>query len=153
MLSESSSLTHALPRAALPDPHTQPTKPGGPEYPVCWAGESGSEGSREMTVEIALFRPEHANRFAQLNREWLEEYNLMEPANEEQLADPEAHFVVPGEQCLAYARERGAERVFLVSNSQLQAALGLYESFGFKYGPVPEVKEYENRGCPYGVAF
>jgi hypothetical protein len=34
--------------------------------------------------------------------------------------------------------------VFLVSNSQLQPALRLYESLGFKYGPVPAVKEYEN---------
>jgi ribosomal protein S18 acetylase RimI-like enzyme len=48
------------------------------------------------------------------------------------------------ESSLAYARERGAERVFLVSNSRLQAALRLYESLGFKYRPVPEVKEYEN---------
>ncbi len=144
-----------------------------------------------MNVEIAVFRPEHASRFAQLNREWLEGYNLMEPANEQQLADPQAHFVGCGgqifvalhdgdvigtcaviphgvegwelaklavsagfrgqgiarrlvERSLAYARERGAERVFLVSNSRLQAALRLYESLGFKYRPVPEVKEYEN---------
>lgn len=142
-----------------------------------------------MTVEIDTFRPEHAGRFAQLNREWLEEYNLMEPSNEEQLADPEAHFlgrggqifialhednvvgtcaVVPHgveefalaklavsgefrgqgiarrlvERCIAYAREQEARRVILVSNSRLQAALRLYESFGFKYCAVPEVKEY-----------
>jgi len=144
-----------------------------------------------MNVDIAVLRPEHASRFAQLNREWLEEYNLMEPANEEQLADPQAHFVGRGgqifvalhegnvigtcavtphgvegwelaklamsaefrghgiarrlvERCLTHARERGAERMFLVSNSRLQAALRLYESLGFKYGPVPEVKEYEH---------
>ena len=144
-----------------------------------------------MSSQIAIFRPEHASRFAQLNREWLDQYNLMEPANEEQLADPQAHFldrggqifvalhndnvigtcaVVPHgiqgwevaklavssefrghgiarrlvERCIAYAREHGAGRVFLVSNSQLQPALHLYESLGFKYGPVPAVKEYEN---------
>lgn len=144
-----------------------------------------------MNVEIALFRPEHASRFAQLNREWLEQYHLMEPSNEEQLADPRAYFlgrggqifvalhdddvigtcaVVPHgaegwelaklavssefrgqgiahrlvERCIAYARGQGAQRVFLVSNSQLQAALRLYESFGFKYCVVPEVKEYEH---------
>jgi hypothetical protein len=34
--------------------------------------------------------------------------------------------------------------MFLVSYSQLQAALRLYESFGFKYRALPEVKEYEN---------
>jgi putative acetyltransferase len=144
-----------------------------------------------MNVEIALFRPEHARRFAQLNREWLEAYNLMEPANEEQLADPEAHFLERGgqifvalhdntvigtcavvphgvdayelaklavasefrgqgiarrlvERCIAHARARRARRVFLVSNSQLHAALRLYESLGFKYCAVPEVKEYEH---------
>ena len=41
-----------------------------------------------MNVEIAPFRHEHAGRFAELNREWLEKYDLMEPSNEEQLADP-----------------------------------------------------------------
>jgi putative acetyltransferase len=144
-----------------------------------------------MTVEIDFFRPEHASRFAELNREWLEKYNLMEPSNEEQLADPQAHFlgcggqifvalhednvigtcaVVPHgveefelaklavssefrgqgiarrlvERCIAYAREQHARRVILVSNSQLQAALRLYESLGFKYCAVPEVREYEN---------
>lgn len=144
-----------------------------------------------MSSEIAIFRPEHASRFAQLNREWLDQYNLMEPANEAQLTDPQAHFldrggqifvalrddnvigtcaVVPHgaerwevaklavasefrgqgiarrlvERCIAYAREQGARRVFLVSNSQLKPALRLYESLGFRYGAVPEVKEYEN---------
>jgi hypothetical protein len=32
----------------------------------------------EMSVEIVFFRPEHASELAQLNRQWLEEYNLME---------------------------------------------------------------------------
>jgi ribosomal protein S18 acetylase RimI-like enzyme len=144
-----------------------------------------------MTVEIAPFRPEHASRFAELNREWLQRYNLMEPANEEQLADPQAHFldrggqilvalddgnvigtcaVVPHgtrgweiaklavssefqgqgiarrlvERCIAHTRVRGAQRVYLVSNSQLQPALRLYESLGFQYGEAPAVREYEN---------
>jgi len=144
-----------------------------------------------MNVEIEIFRPEHASQFAQLNREWLEKYKLMEPSSEEQLADPQAHFLGRGgqifvalhddnvigtcaviphgveefelaklvvspefrgqgiarrlvERCIAYAREQDARRVILVSNSQLQAALRLYESFGFKYCAVPEVREYEN---------
>jgi putative acetyltransferase len=144
-----------------------------------------------MGVKIVFFRPEHASEFAQLNRQWLEEYNLMEPSNEEQLADPQGYFLGHGgqifvalhgdkvvgtcaavphgakgweiaklavssefrgqgiarrlvERCIGYVREQGAQRVFLVSNSQLQTALRLYESFGFKYGLLPEVKEYEN---------
>jgi ribosomal protein S18 acetylase RimI-like enzyme len=145
----------------------------------------------EMNVEIALFRPSHARRFAELNREWLERYDLMEPANEEQLADPQAYFLGRGgqvfvalhgddvigtcaivphgvqgweiakltvasefqgqgiarrlvTQCIAAAREQGAQRIFLVSNSQLQAALRLYESFGFEYRALPDVKEYQH---------
>jgi GNAT superfamily N-acetyltransferase len=143
-----------------------------------------------MDIELDTFRPEHAKRFAELNREWLESYDLMEPAEEEQLADPQKHFldcggqifvalhrgqvigtcaVIPHgvgevelakltvapefrgqgiarrvvERCIAYAREQRAHRVMLVSNSRLQAALRLYESLGFRYSPVPEVRKYQ----------
>jgi ribosomal protein S18 acetylase RimI-like enzyme len=143
-----------------------------------------------MNVEIDSFRLEHARRFAELNREWLETYSLMEPAEEEQLADPQKHFldcggqifvalhngqvistcaVIPHgvgevelakltvapefrgqgiarrlvERCIAYAREQGARRVMLVSNSQLQVALRLYESLGFRYCPVPDARKYK----------
>jgi GNAT superfamily N-acetyltransferase len=46
------------------------------------------------------------------------------------------------QRCLAYAREQGFRRVVLVSNSQLQTALQLYESLGFTYGPVPAGTQY-----------
>ena len=36
-----------------------------------------------MNVEIDFFRLEHAGTFAELNREWLETYHLMESAEEE----------------------------------------------------------------------
>ena len=143
------------------------------------------------SFEISVFRPEHASRFTELNRRWLDEYDLMEPSEEGQLADPQAHFVDSGgqifvaldgdqvigtsavlphgfeefelakltvssefrgqgvarrlvERCIAYARERGARRVVLLSNSQLQAALRLYESMGFAYATVPESAQYES---------
>lgn len=143
-----------------------------------------------MNVEIDIFRAEHAKRFADLNREWLEHYNLMEAVEEEQLADPQRHFIDCGgqifvalhnghvigtcavtphggeevelakltvapdfrgqgiarrlvERCIAYAREQNVRRMMLVSNSQLQGALRLYESLGFRYCPVPAVKKYE----------
>jgi GNAT superfamily N-acetyltransferase len=143
-----------------------------------------------MSVEIDTFRLEHAQRFTELNREWLEGYDLMELAEEEQLADPQKYFLDQGgqifvalhngqvigtcavrphgieefelakltvapafrgqgiarllvERCIAYAREEGARRVMLVSNSRLQPALQLYESVGFRYCPVPEAKKYE----------
>jgi hypothetical protein len=38
-----------------------------------------------MNVEIGPLRPEHSRRFAELNREWLTKYNLVEPSDEEQL--------------------------------------------------------------------
>jgi putative acetyltransferase len=143
-----------------------------------------------MSVEIALFRLEHARRFGDLNREWLESYGLMESAEEEQLANPQRYFLDRGgqifvalhdgqvvgtcavfphdrdefelakltvssefrgqgiarrlvESAIVYARERDARRVMLVSNSQLQTALRLYESLGFRYCPVPEGTKYE----------
>lgn len=49
------------------------------------------------------------------------------------------------ECCLTWARSMGFRRVILVSNHQLRPALGLYESLGFNYAPVPPefVQEYE----------
>jgi ribosomal protein S18 acetylase RimI-like enzyme len=143
-----------------------------------------------MKIEIDTLRPEHATRFAELNRAWLDEYHLMEHSEEAQLADPQAHFVDVGgqifvalyensvvgtcavlprdteefelakltvspecrghgiarrlvERCIAFARARGVRRVMLVSNSQLQPALRLYESLGFEYRPVPAGTKYE----------
>jgi ribosomal protein S18 acetylase RimI-like enzyme len=143
-----------------------------------------------MKIEIDTLRPEHAARFAELNRAWLDEYHLMEHSEEAQLAHPQAHFVASGgqifvalyentvvgtcavlpngasefelakltvspefrgrgiarrlvERCIAFARDRGVRRVMLVSNSQLQPALRLYESLGFEYRSVPSVTKYE----------
>lgn len=44
--------------------------------------------------------------------------------------------------CLAYAREQGARRVVLLSNSRLTAALHLYASYGFEHRPVPADAPY-----------
>jgi len=143
-----------------------------------------------MNVEIDTLLPEHAARFAELNRAWLDEYHLMEHSEEAQLADPQAHFVDAGGQifvalyqndvigtcavvphgaeefelakltvspefrghgiarrlvdrCIAFARDRRARRLMLVSNSQLQPALRLYESMGFEYRSVPAGTKYQ----------
>jgi ribosomal protein S18 acetylase RimI-like enzyme len=40
------------------------------------------------------------------------------------------------EHCLAEARKLGAEKIFLFSNSQLTAALKMYEKYGFRQVPV-----------------
>ena len=47
------------------------------------------------------------------------------------------------ETCLAHARQQGIQRVVLVSNSRLSAALRLYESMGFVPRPVPDTVPYE----------
>jgi ribosomal protein S18 acetylase RimI-like enzyme len=160
------------------------------QAPVDWPMNQHPSEAR-MDVEIRLFRREHSSRFVELNREWLTKYDLMEPTDEEQLADPQAHFLadegqifvalhggevtgtcaaVPHgpnefeiaklavavefrgqaiarrlvERCIAYVREQNVRRIVLVSNSQLQAALRLYESLGFRYCAVPEVRAYTN---------
>jgi ribosomal protein S18 acetylase RimI-like enzyme len=41
------------------------------------------------------------------------------------------------EACLSYARARGAQRLVLLSNSKLGAALRLYEGLGFRRAPMP----------------
>ena len=46
------------------------------------------------------------------------------------------------EHCVAFARDRGARRMVLVSSTRLQAALKLYESMGFRRGPVPADVQY-----------
>ena len=44
--------------------------------------------------------------------------------------------------CLTFARERGARRVMLLSNSRLGSALRLYEGLGFRRAPVPPDAAY-----------
>jgi putative acetyltransferase len=51
-----------------------------------------------MTVTIDTFRPEHAAAFDALNRAWLIAYQLLEPADELHLTDPDEHILVPGGQ-------------------------------------------------------
>lgn len=140
-------------------------------------------------VRVETFRQEHQPAFAALNREWLVQYGLIEPHDEEQLDDPFGHIIGPGGQifvalldgrvvgtcaaiphrpgaielaklavdpavrgrgighrlvdaCLAFARTRGAASVVLLSNSRLTDAIRLYESYGFRRGPVPADAPY-----------
>lgn len=45
-------------------------------------------------------------------------------------------------EALAFARELGAQEVVLTSNSALVAAIGLYESLGFRHEPMPPGVRY-----------
>jgi putative acetyltransferase len=40
------------------------------------------------------------------------------------------------QKCLSTAKELGAKRIYLVSNSQLTTAISLYEKYGFTHTPV-----------------
>jgi putative acetyltransferase len=50
----------------------------------------------EPAIAIIPFRDEHAAAFYALNRQWLDEHGLYEPADEKQLADPWGEILVPG---------------------------------------------------------
>lgn len=46
------------------------------------------------------------------------------------------------EQCIGFARQRGARRLVLLSNHQLVSAVRLYESLGFQHRPIPADSHY-----------
>ncbi|MFP2932063.1 GNAT family N-acetyltransferase [Pyxidicoccus sp. 3LG] len=131
-----------------------------------------------MKTEVVTWDARYREDFARLNREWIEHYFTLEPADVESFADPHGTFVAPGgevffaladgkvlgtcalraepgdtyelckmavstearglglgdalmEAVLRFARVRGARRVYLVSNTKLGPALGLYRKHGF----------------------
>jgi ribosomal protein S18 acetylase RimI-like enzyme len=51
-------------------------------------------------VEIKNFRPEHAARFAELNRAWLVQHELLEAADEEEIGDPKGQILDRGGEIL-----------------------------------------------------
>lgn len=58
-------------------------------------------------MKIDTYRPEHAARFAELNREWLLQYGLLEPIDAAQLADPVKHFIATGGEIFVAVDETG----------------------------------------------
>jgi putative acetyltransferase len=53
---------------------------------------------------IVNYRPEHARAFAELNRAWLVENDLLEPLDEQQLQNPEGEILAPGGQIFVAIR-------------------------------------------------
>ena len=146
-------------------------------------------GSVTVT-QVIRFTSELAPRFEALNREWIEKYFEIEPADLTMFANPFREIVQPGgqiffvvangevlgtcavmrlsdgtyelakmavsetaqgkgyskllmESAIGFAREVGAKRLILLSNTKLTAAISLYEKFGFKSVPITEAEEYK----------
>lgn len=139
-----------------------------------------SEPPRPPSAASSVVRYQEPLRehFARLNRQWIEQYFQLEPADLASFADPHGTFIADGgevffalhegqvlgtcalrreaadtyELCkmavapearglglgdalmravLHFARERGARKVYLVSNTKLSPAIGLYRKHGF----------------------
>ena len=141
-------------------------------------------------VEVVRFRPDLAQCFESLNREWIEEYFEIEDADLVIFADPFREIVEPGGQIffviaeskavgtcavvrlndqvfelakmavsseargrgcgdllissvINFAKEARAERLILISNTQLKPAIALYEKHGFKSVPITNAEDYK----------
>lgn len=144
----------------------------------------------ESEPRVVPYREEFRAAFDALNREWIEQYFTLEPADREILSDPgdkiidaggEVFFVVDrGEilgtcamlrhsadeyeiakmavaaearrrgfgdllmdACIAFAREREARRVVIVSNTVLEPAIRLYRKHGFVQVPLATDARYK----------
>jgi GNAT superfamily N-acetyltransferase len=58
-----------------------------------------------VNVHIQTFRPEHEQAFATLNRAWLVQHGLLEPPDEDQLANPQGTILAPGGQIFVAVRD------------------------------------------------
>lgn len=59
------------------------------------------------TIRIEHFRPEHAARYEALNRTWLVEHDLIEPADEPHLTQPFENIINPGGAILVALNDDG----------------------------------------------
>lgn len=136
-----------------------------------------------MEISVVDFDAKYAADFLRLNIEWLDNYELTEPADISMLENYQCEILDTGgviylaqagdeiigsaaliqekageyelakmavtaawqrkgisklliEKCIAKAKEFGAVKIFLVSNSKLSTAVSLYEKYGFRHVPV-----------------
>ena len=144
----------------------------------------------ESGPRVVPYREEFRAAFDALNREWIEKYFTLEPADREILGDPDGKiideggqvfFVVEGgeilgtcailrhtpdeyeiakmavattargrglgdllmDACIAFAREREARRLIIVSNTKLEPAIRLYRKHGFVQVPLASDARYK----------
>jgi GNAT superfamily N-acetyltransferase len=140
-------------------------------------------------VTVVPYRKEFRAAFERLNREWIETFFVLEPADHEIFSDPEANilasggdifFVLEGSQvqgtcavlrhgpedceiakmavareargrgygdllmeaAIRFARNVGASRIIIVSNTVLEPAIRLYEKHGFARVPLSSDGRY-----------
>ncbi len=65
-----------------------------------------SEGVDSRKPEVLRYRAEFRSAFERLNREWIETYFVLEPADQEILGDPDGKILDPGGQVF-FVLERG----------------------------------------------
>ena len=144
----------------------------------------------ESEPQVVLYREEFRAAFDELNREWIENYFTLEPADREILGDPRGKIIDAGGQvfflieggeilgtcamlrhstdeyeiakmavatkargrgfgdllmdaCIAFAQEREAHRVIIVSNTVLEPAIRLYRKHGFIQVPLASDARYK----------
>ncbi len=139
---------------------------------------------------MVRYRHEFRAAFDALNREWIEKYFTLEPADREILGDPDGKIIEAGgevffviergevlgtcamlrhsveeyeiakmavaakargrgfgdllmDACVAFARERDARRIIIVSNTVLEPAIRLYRKHGFVQVPLARDARYQ----------
>ena len=144
----------------------------------------------ESGARVVPYRAQFRAAFDALNREWIEKYFTLEPADREILEDPDGKIIEAGGQvffvikrgkilgtcamlrhsadeyeiakmavapkargrgfgdllmhaCIAFALEREAHRVIIVSNTVLEPAIRLYRKHGFVQVPLARDPRYE----------
>jgi ribosomal protein S18 acetylase RimI-like enzyme len=142
-----------------------------------------------QTATVVPYREEFQSAFAQLNRDWIEMYFVLEDADREVLGDPRGKILDPGgevffvledgevrgtcavlrhsqdeyeiakmavapaargrgfgdllmETAVAFARDAGARRMIIVSNTVLEPAIRLYRKHGFIRVPLAADSRY-----------
>lgn len=148
------------------------------------------EGAAGSGPVVVPYSEEFRAEFEQLNREWIEAYFALEPADREILGDPEGTILESGgqvffvldrgqvkgtcavlrhspEECeiakmavareargrgfgdllmaasIAFARQAGARRIVIVSNTVLETAIRLYRKHGFVQVPLARDARYQ----------
>ncbi|MBC8143115.1 MAG: GNAT family N-acetyltransferase [Armatimonadetes bacterium] len=90
-------------------------------------------------VRLVPYDPQYRADFNRLNRAWVEAHFVVEPSDEAELGDPEAHFVATGGQVL-----------FLVSDDNKVVGTAALARHGDTWELAKMTVDAEHRGNGYG---